>query len=163
MSIFLIILSFVLLIVGLIGSFVPVIPGPPLAWIGLFVAFFSSNCNISIYTLIITFLLMVAISIFDYIIPSKMVEKSGGTKSGKRGALLGSLAGILFINPIILIFGSFIGAFIGEFINDKRNIKKAFKSALSSFVGFVLSSGLKAFCTLSFILILILNILFNLF
>lgn len=163
MSIFLIVLAFILLIVGLIGSFVPIIPGLPLAWLGLFVAFFSSNCTISIYTLVITFLLMVAISIFDYIIPSKMVEKNGGTKSGERGALLGSFAGIIFINPIILIFGSFIGAFIGEFINDKKNIKKAFKSALSSFVGFILSSGLKAFCTLSFILILILNILFKLF
>ena len=89
-----------------------------------------------------------------------MVKKSGGTKSGERGALCGSLVGIIFVNPIILIFGSFIGALIGELINNSKDIKKALKSAFSSFVGFLFSSGLKAFVILTFILILMLNLLF---
>ena len=163
MSIFLIVLAFVLLIVGLVGSFVPIIPGLPFGWLGLLVAFFAPSCTISVWILIITFLFMIVVLIMDYIIPAKMVKKSGGTKSGERGAIIGSISGIIFVNPIILIFGSFIGALIGELINDSKNIKKAFKSAFNSFLGFLFSSGLKAFVTLTFILILILNLLFGWF
>ena len=106
---------------------------------------------------------MIIVTVMDYIIPSKIVKKNGGTKSGERGALIGSMAGIIFVNPMILIFGSFIGALIGELINNSKDIKKALKSALSSFAGFLLGTGIKAFLTLSFLLILILNVLFGLF
>ncbi|MBR3628066.1 MAG: DUF456 domain-containing protein [Elusimicrobia bacterium] len=163
MSIFLIVLAFILIIVGLVGTFIPMFPGLPIGWLGLFVAFFSTKCNLSIWTLVITLLLMVIITVLDYFIPARMVKKSGGTKSGERGAIIGSLSGIIFVNPIILIFGSFIGALIGEIINDSKDMKKALKSAFSSFVGFLLGTGIKAFLTLSFLLILILNLVFGLF
>ena len=163
MSIFLIVLSFILLIVGLVGTFIPMFPGLPIGWLGLFVAFFSSNSSISIWTLVITLLLMLIVTIMDYIIPAKMVKKSGGTKSGERGAIIGSISGIIFVNPIILIFGSFIGALIGEIINDSKDMKKALKSAFSSFIGFLLGTGIKAFLTLSYLLILILNLMFGWF
>ena len=163
MAITLIVIAFILIIVGLVGTFVPMFPGLPIGWLGLFVALFSPSCTLSIWTLVVTLLLMLIISVLDYIIPAKMVKKSGGTKSGERGALIGSLTGIIFVNPIILIFGSFIGALIGELINNSKDIKKALKSAFSSFVGFLLGTGIKAFFTLSFLLILILNLLFNWF
>ena len=157
------VLAFILIIVGLVGTFIPMFPGLPIGWLGLFVAFFSTKCNLSIWTLVITLLLMVIITVLDYFIPARMVKKSGGTKSGERGAIIGSISGIIFVNPIILIFGSFIGALIGELINDSKDIKKAFKSAFSSFIGFLLGTGIKAFLTLSFLLILILNLVFGLF
>lgn len=163
MSVFLIVLAFILLVIGVVGTFVPMFPGLPIGWLGLFVALFSSKCTVSIWTLVITLLLMLIITILDYVIPAKMVKKSGGTKSGERGALLGSMSGIIFINPIILIFGSFIGAFIGELLVAPKDVKKALKSAFSSFVGFLLGTGIKAFLTLSYLLILILNLLFGWF
>lgn len=163
MSVFLIVLAFILLVVGVVGTFVPMFPGLPIGWLGLFVALFSSKCTVSIWTLVITLLLMLIITILDYVIPAKMVKKSGGTKSGERGALLGSMSGIIFINPIILIFGSFIGALIGELLVAPKDVKKALKSAFGSFVGFLLGTGIKAFLTLSYLLILILNLLFGWF
>lgn len=163
MSVFLIVLAFIFIVVGLVGSFVPMVPGLPLGWLGLFIAFFSSQCTISIWTLFVTLLLMLIVTVMDYIIPSKMVKKSGGTKSGERGALIGSMLGIIFVNPVILIFGSFIGALIGELINSSKDIEKALKSAFSSFIGFLLGTGIKAFLTLSFLFILILNLVFGLF
>lgn len=163
MSVTLIVLAFILIIVGLVGTFIPMFPGLPIGWLGLFVAFFSPSCTLSIWTVVITLLLMLIISVLDYVIPARMVKKSGGTKSGERGALIGSLTGIIFVNPIILIFGSFIGALIGELINDSKDIKKAIKSAFSSFIGFLLGTGIKAFLTLSYLLILILNLMFGWF
>lgn len=163
MSVTLIVLAFIFLVVGLGGTFIPMFPGLPIGWLGLFIAFFSPSCNLSIWTLVITLLLMVIVTVLDYVIPAKMVKKSGGTKSGERGAIIGSLSGIIFVNPVILIFGSFIGALIGELINDSKDIKKALKSAFSSFIGFLLGTGIKAFLTLSYLLILILNLVFGWF
>lgn len=163
MSVFLIVLAFILLVVGVVGTFVPMFPGLPIGWLGLFVALFSSKCTISIWILVITFLLMLIITILDYVIPAKMVKKNGGTKSGEIGALLGSMSGIIFVNPIILIFGSFIGALIGELLVAPKDAKKALKSAYGSFMGFLLGTGIKAFITLSFLLILILNLSFGWF
>ena len=163
MSVFLIVSAFILLIVGLVGTFIPMFPGLPVGWLGLFVAFLAPNSTLSIWTLIITLILMLIVSILDYVIPARMVKKSGGTKSGERGAIIGSLSGIIFVNPVILIFGSFIGALIGEIINDSKDMKKALKSAFSSFIGFLLGTGIKAFLVLSFLLILILNLLIGWF
>ena len=163
MSIGLIVLAFILLTVGLVGTFIPMFPGLPIGWLGLLVAFLAPNSTLSIWTLVITLILMLIVSILDYVIPAKMVKKSGGTKSGERGAIIGSLSGIIFVNPVILIFGSFIGALIGEIINDSKDMKKAFKSAFSSFIGFLLGTGIKAFLTLSYLLILILNLMFGWF
>ena len=157
------VLAFILITAGLVGTFIPMFPGLPVGWLGLFIAFLSPNCTLSIWTIVITLLLMVIVTVLDYVIPAKMVKKSGGTKSGERGALIGSMSGIVLVNPIILIFGSFIGALIGELINDSKDIKKALKSAFSSFIGFLLGTGIKAFLTLSFLLILILNLVFGLF
>ncbi len=105
MSVFLIVLAFIFLAVGLVGSFAPIIPGLPLGWLGLFIAFFSSNCTISIWTLVITLLVVIIVTFLEYIIPAKMVKKSGGTKSGERCALIGSKSGIVVVNRIILILG----------------------------------------------------------
>ena len=158
MAITLTVVAFILIIVGLVGTFIPMFPGLPVGWLGLFIAFLSPNCTLSIWTIVITLLLMVIVTVLDYVIPAKMVKKSG-----ERGALIGSMSGIVLVNPIILIFGSFIGALIGEIINDSKDIKKALKSAFSSFIGFLLGTGIKAFLTLSFLLILILNLVFGLF
>ena len=128
--------AFILITVGLVGTFIPMFPGLPIGWLGLFIAFLASNSTLSIWTIVITLLLMIIITVLDYVIPAKMVKKSGGTKSGERGALIGSMSGIILVNPIILIFGSFIGALIGEIINDSKDMKKAFKSAFSSFDSF---------------------------
>ena len=54
-----------LLVVGFLGTFVPVLPGAPLAWLGLLAAFFSEYCKISIAGLIITGIIAVAVSILD--------------------------------------------------------------------------------------------------
>lgn len=117
MSISLIFLAFIV-VVGLAGTFIPVFPGLLIWWLGLLVAFFSTKCNLIFLTLFVTLLFMLMITFLDYIIPAKMVKKSGGTKSGQRGALIDSVVGIIVVNPIILIFCSFIGALIGELINN---------------------------------------------
>lgn len=143
MDVFLLILAIVLVLAGIIGSVLPVLPGPPLSYIGLLVLHFSSYASYSTTYLIIIGGIAAIITGLDYLIPAWGTKKFGGTKSGRNGALIGIVAGIFFFPPLGLILGPFVGAFLGELVHDSNDMNKAFKSGLGSFVGFLLGTGLK--------------------
>lgn len=159
-SIFLAVLAGILLLAGLIGTFLPVIPGPPLAWAGLLAAHFSSCSQIKIWILAVTAVAALAVSIMDNILPSLLTKKSGGSKAGTWGSTIGLLAGF-FLGPLFVILGPFIGAFIGEMIHDASDVKKAFKAALGAFKGFLLGTGIKMISVLAFIWIFIYSLMQN--
>ena len=145
-----------LLLIGFLGTFVPVIPGAPLAWAGLLLAFFSNLCNISLPVLIICAVAAVFVSVLDNIFPVLATKKSGGSKAGTIGATLGLIAG-LFIGPIGIIAGPFAGAFIGELIHDSRNTGRALKAAWGAFLGFLWGTGLKMITVAAFIAVFVMS------
>lgn len=130
------------LLIGLAGCIVPIIPGVPLAWAGLLLAFFSSKTQISFSLLIICLITAVAVSIIDNLAPILLTKKSGGSKAGTIGATLGLIAGI-FLGPIGIILGPFAGAFVGELMHDRSNTQRAFKATMAAFGGFLLGTGIK--------------------
>lgn len=130
------------LLVGLIGCVVPIIPGAPLAWVGLLLAYFSEKTQLSLTILIVCLVVSIAVSVIDNVTPIILTKKSGGSKAGTWGATIGLIAGI-FIGPIGIIMGPFLGAFIGEILHDKNNTERAFKAALGAFTGFLLGTGMK--------------------
>ncbi len=136
-----IILGFVLIIVGIIGSLLPVLPGPPIAYAGLLIQQLRPDGPFTTQFLIIWALIVVVIVVLDYLIPIWGTKKFGGTKYGAWGCTLGFLLAF-WMGPWGVIIGPFIGAFVGEMMANPDS-KKAFKSALGSFVGFLLGSFLK--------------------
>lgn len=142
MDIFLITLSGLFLIIGILGSFLPILPGPPISWAGLLIATFTPYAHFSTIFLITTFIITLVLTIFDFILPGLAVKKKGGTKAGERGALAGAILG-MFFGPMGIIFGPFVGALTGEMISNTGDFDKALKIALHSFWGFLLSTGLK--------------------
>ncbi len=142
MDILLIILGLIAIIVGLIGCFVPVVPGPPLSWVGILLLYFTDNNSISNSFLWWWLVIAIIVAILDYIIPVWGTKQFGGTKMGVRGSMLGLIVG-LFFPPIGIIFGPFVGALVAELIHDAHDTSKALKSAFGSFIGFLLSTGLK--------------------
>lgn len=138
------ILSFVFLLAGIAGSILPVLPGPPLGWIGLLLFSFTSDSTFTTSFLIWTGVVAAAITALDYIIPVWGTKKFGGTKAGVRGSTIGLLIGVFFapFGFISVIIGPMIGAYIGEMMQEKDSTK-ALKSAIGSFIGFLLGSGMK--------------------
>lgn len=159
------IVASVLLVIGFIGTIVPILPGVPLAWIGLFVAHFCEYSKVSVLILVITGIFMVIVSVADNILPSVFTKKAGGSKAGVTGSIIGMIIGF-FINPLCMIIGAFIGAFVGELIGnpickgENKNLLVAFRSAFASFLGFILSTGLKMATSLAFIWIFAFTIIF---
>jgi len=79
----------------------------------------------------------------DYILPSIMTKKFGGSNAASIGSFVGILAGIFFFPPWGMIIGPFLGAFTGELIHSRADGKKALKAASGAFLAFITGTGAK--------------------
>ena len=139
MEYLLLILGLICLIIGIIGSFLPALPGTPVSWLGLLLLYLIPEIETNYWVLSITFVIMAVIFVLDYIIPAKGTKKFGGSKYGVWGTNIGLVTG-LFFPPFGFIIGPFVGAFIGELIYNYRDGKRALKAAFGSFLGFLTST-----------------------
>lgn len=135
MDFLLILIGSILIISGILGCFLPVIPGPPLAFGSLVILQFTKLHPFSIYFIFSWAFVVVAVTILDYLIPIWGTKFFGGTKNGSLGSTIGLILG-LFAGPIGIIAGPFLGALFGELIGGSDS-KTAFKSAIGSFAGFI--------------------------
>lgn len=104
----------------------------------------------SLQTLIVWGIVVLVVSVVDYVVPMYFTKLTGGSKYAERGALIGLVAGII-LTPIGMIAGSFLGAFIAEVQWGKKSSSEALLAALGSFLGFILGTGIK---TIASVLIL---------
>lgn len=155
-SVILCIVAGLLLFVGFLGTFVPVLPGAPLAWAGLLAAYFSDFNEISLVCLIVTAVIAVVVSIVDNFFPVTMTKKFGGSKYATTGSTIGLIVGF-FTGPWGIILGPFIGALIGEWINKEGKGDGVLKAAFGAFMGFLLGTGLKMITVLGFIWIFVIS------
>ncbi|MGB5666660.1 MAG: DUF456 domain-containing protein [Maribacter sp.] len=152
MDITLFIIGFILMLIGILGSFLPVLPGPPVSWAGLLLLYLTKAVPDDWWFLGITLVIALTVLTLDYIIPAVGTKKFGGTRSGMIGTTIGLLVALLF--PILGIFGiiiwPFVGALVGELINKADN-KTALKAAFGSFIGFLTGTFLKFVVTIVFL------------
>lgn len=137
----LLIFGIILIILGIIGCLVPVLPGPPFSFLGILLLNFSRFADFTTSALITLGAIAVFVTILDFIVPMWGTKKFGGSKYGVRGATVGLIVG-LFLGPLGIIFGAFIGAFAGEMI-FKDDINYAIKASMGSLLGFLTGIGLK--------------------
>ena len=142
MDVFLVILAAFFMILGIVGSVLPILPGPLTSWIGLLIFHFADAVPMNWTFLIITFIIAIGIWFLDYIIPAIGTKRFGGSKAGMIGTSIGLIVGLLAPIPGGIIVGPFFGALIGELIN-KSAIDKAIKAAFGSLLGFVASTFIK--------------------
>ena len=137
----LLILGIILMIIGIIGCLVPVLPGPPISYLGLILLHISRFGQFSNTVLIALAAITIVVTILDYIVPVWGTRKFGGSKYGMRGATVGLIIG-LFLGPVGIIVGPLIGAIVGELI-FKDDMKYALKAGFGSLLGFLTGIGLK--------------------
>ena len=70
------------MILGLIGSFIPIIPSPITSWFGFLMLYFSSNNIIESNFLIFTLIISILIFLADFFLPLITAKKFGGSKKG---------------------------------------------------------------------------------
>ena len=162
MDLFLLILSFLIMIAGIVGSVIPVLPGPLSSWLGLFM--FSNISTVKVDSKILVFTLIIALTIFilDYKIPIYTSKKFGASK-------FGLLSINWYFNWIIFTPWNYIWgvdrSYCGELLLNK-NFEKSIKAAAGVFLGLIVSGFTKALISIVFLVIyinLFLNNFSNLF
>lgn len=143
MEIFLIIVGFILIVIGLIGCLIPGLPGPPLSYLGVIIQQLRPGENpFTIKFLVIWGLITLGVSLLDYLLPIFGTKKFGGSRQGVYGSVAGLLIGLFFFPPLGIIIGPFLGAFLGELISGKQP-GEALKAGFGSFIGFLTGTATK--------------------
>lgn len=138
----LIAISAFIILVGVIGVIVPILPGVPLSWLGLFIyAYFTHFTTISLRVTIILLVLTVVVTILEFLLPILGAKQHRASKYGLWGAALGMLVGPFVLGPVGIILGPFLGAILGESYAGKN--EQSLQSGIGVFIGFMLSMGAK--------------------
>jgi uncharacterized protein YqgC (DUF456 family) len=140
MEIVIAILGSLLVLVGLLGTFIPMLPGTPISYVGLLLLLLIPGCTLTWKFFLFWGVIVVLLQVLNYFIPIWGVNKFGGTKYGQWGSVLGVIVG-LFAGPLGIILGPFVGAVVGELVGGKNfesSLKAGFGSFVGTFVGMVL-------------------------
>ena len=143
LDIALISLGAIFLILGLLGSILPMLPGPPLSYAGLVLLHFTDRVQFTTTQLIVWLFLVLLTIAADYILPVLGVKKWNGSKWGNVGCIIGIITGIFIFPPWGIILGPFAGAVAGELLFAKKNTPDALKAGFGAFIGFILGTVLK--------------------
>lgn len=158
MEIFWAILAFSMLLIGAVGIFVPVIPGPLVSWSGILLYFIFTPQealfpSVNVWTLAISGVLVAGSFIFDYWSSYWGAVKFGATWRGGVGALIGAIAFPLVLSLFMagipgaivgLLVGPIVGAFVGEYLGG-NTCGGSVRAGLGTLVGAIAATLLKLF------------------
>ena len=144
MDTILITLGAICILAGIIGSFIPVIPGPPLSWLGLLLLYNTEEVPFDLWFIVVTGAIALLATLLDYYLPVVGTKKYGGSKRGVWGAIIGLFVAVFFpiLGPFGILIWPFLGAFLGE-LSQQKSQKNAFRAAWGSFLGFLAGTLIK--------------------
>ena len=143
MTILIIIFSIILLILGVLGSILPVIPGPPLSFVGLLLLHYFTPFEMQEDFLLLFGFSAALITFLDYWLQVYSVKLFGGGRTSTIGVIIGIVLGLFIFPPIGVLVGPFLGAYIGAIIESDFDLLKSFKIAFGSLIGFLGGTILK--------------------
>ncbi len=137
MSAIIIMATMALMLIGLIGSVLPFIPGSPLILLGAFIyAWYTDFLVVTWGTLVILLLLTVLSQILDYLTSILGAKKFGASRWGMSGAFLGGIIGLFSGGILGILIGPFIGALLLELLHG-QDLPASLKIGLGTLVGFL--------------------------
>ncbi len=130
----------IILFVGIVGSFVPVIPGTGIILLGaLFHGLITNFSPINFQVLLVLVFFFLLAQAGQYVVTSMGSKKFGSTKYGIIGAGVGMLAGFILPIPGGGFVGAFLGAFLAELLFALQDLKNSFKAGAGALLGAIFS------------------------
>lgn len=148
----LIVIGILLVLAGLAGAVLPGLPGPPLSFIALVLLQFRDEPAFGEDFMILMGMIMIAVTVMDYVTPVFGAKKFGGTKKGGWGSTIGLVAGLFLLPALGIVIGPFgltgiivfpfLGAYIGERMSGTDS-NTALRAAIGTFIGFLAGTLMK--------------------
>ncbi len=135
------------MIIGLIGAFLPIMPGLPFSYVGLLMLQLTENPPFSLRFMIVWAVIVVMIQFLEQIASVAGAKKMGASSYGIWGSVIGAVGGLILFPPFGIVFGPIIGAYVGELINKKTS-REALRSAMGAVLGFFVSTFIKVIVAL---------------
>jgi uncharacterized protein YqgC (DUF456 family) len=133
------IVAVVLVVAGLAGTVLPVLPGAPLVLAGLVAAAWAEDFKyVGVPTLVLLAVLTGLTYVIDLITSALGAKRVGASKYAIWGAVLGGLVGAFFGIAGVLL-GPFVGAVAGE-LGAGCSVKQAGRAGVASWIGFVVGT-----------------------
>jgi len=151
--------GYALLILGLIGSVLPVVPGPLFIWFGALVWSWSTGFQqLGWPWLVVMGLLAIAAWSSDLFINTVISRRAGASWKSISGAIVGGIVGGILLNGLAPILGAIVGAACGALIGlwlieylDKRNLQASNKAVRAYLLSMVLASALELSLSLTMV------------
>jgi len=141
------------LVVGFVGCLLPVLPGPPIAFLALLGLQVTGVHDFGLVALVVLGGLAVLVAVLDNLVPVWGVKRIGGSKAGIAGGAGGVVVGLvasLFVFPpfgiVCIILGPLVGAVLGELVAGST-AEKAFTSGAGTLLGFLCGAVAKTALT----------------
>jgi len=136
------VLAVVLVVIGLAGTVLPVIPGALLVFAGLFLAAWADGfARVGAMGLVIIGILGALSFVADFVASLMGAKRVGASPQALFGAALGGGVGLFFGLPG-MVLGPFVGAVGGEFL-ARRRLVQAGKVGLGTWLGLVAAAVVK--------------------
>ena len=144
------VLAVVMVVVGLIGVVMPALPGHVLILAGLILGAWANGfARVGVWTLVVLGVIALASYGVDFVAVALGAKHLGASPRAMTGAALGTLAGLFFGLPGVII-GPFLGAVVGE-LTVHRDVAKAGKAGVAAWIGFAIGTAVKV--ALAFLMI----------
>jgi len=154
------IVSTALIIIGVLGIFIPGLPGTGLVFIGTLVYAWGTGFQVIGWGPLLIFLILTLIAMgVDYLAGIMTAQKFGASKQGIIGSVIGGIVGLIAFNIPGLILGQLAGVIIGELMFG-RKMNESIKSGFGVFIGYLLGSIAKVVLTTLIIIIFYAKIIF---
>jgi uncharacterized protein YqgC (DUF456 family) len=153
-----IVVGSILMLLGLAGSILPMLPGPPLSFIGLFLLALIKHFSppLTATWVIILAIVTILVTALDYILPLLGAKRYGASKWGVWGSVLGMAIG-LFWSPLAMLLGAFIGAVFVEWFAGKKKgeaLRAGWGVVMGTLFATILRLGVSGMMTYYFVLAL---------
>jgi uncharacterized protein YqgC (DUF456 family) len=137
------VLAILMMVVGVVGTFLPAIPGVPLVFVGMLLAAWIDHFTrigwITLTVLGVLTAFALGIDIFATVLGAK---RAGASRLALLGAAIGTVVG-LFFGFLGILLGPFVGAAIGEFVS-RRSVEGAARVGAATWLALLISSIAKA-------------------
>ncbi len=147
-------IALILLVIGFLGTFLPILPGLLLSICGLLIWKFGTENSMPILYVWIFVILTIISTVLNYVIPAKTNKKYGGTRYGSIGSFIGTIVGLIFIPiPLGFLIGMLLGVFLGELLHNATDVGKALNSTKGALIGFIYGTGFNMMVGLAMLLV----------